>query len=285
MDKQKCKKCAKCGSINTIKRGVRRTENRGNIQRFYCKDCNKRFVVRDAFYHMRNNPQKITLCLDLYFRGISLRKIQEHLQAFYPHNSSHQTVLNWIRRYCMAISNFTDKLKINTSTQLTFDEMEYKTKGRQSFFFDIMDMETRYLIASTYAYDRTYKTLFNTLKLARDKADMMPKEVYTDGLGAYPRLINAVYRKRNIKHFVTISSDKRFNWKIERLHENIRERTKTMRQFKSLESAKAIMKGWEIFYNFIRKHQALGCCPYEIATDLKLGTNKWLDLINMSEGL
>jgi transposase-like protein len=83
-------------------------------------------------------------------------------------------------------------------------------------------------------------------------------------------------------HFVTISSDRAFNWKIERLHENIRERTKIMRQFKSLESAKAIMKGWEIFYNFIRKHQALGCCPYEVATDLKLGTNKWLSLIEIA---
>ena len=30
------------------------------------------------------------------------------------------------------------------------------------------------------------------------------------------------------------------------------------------------MKGYEIFYNFCRKHQALGKCPYELATDIKL---------------
>ncbi|MEK6932931.1 MAG: hypothetical protein AABW56_04015 [Nanoarchaeota archaeon] len=45
------------------------------------------------------------------------------------------------------------------------------------------------------------------------------------------------------------------------------------------------MKGYEVYYNFIRKHQALGCCPYEIALpDLKLkDRNKWLELIKLSQ--
>ncbi len=37
-------------------------------------------------------------------------------------------------------------------------------------------------------------------------------------------------------------------------------------------------------YNFIRKHQAIGVCPYELATDLKLNNpNKWLGLIEMAK--
>ena len=49
-----------------------------------------------------------------------------------------------------------------------------------------------------------------------------------------------------------------------------------------VESAEAIMKGFEIFYNFIRKHQGINCCPYELAIpDLELGKNRWLDLIKM----
>ena len=55
-----------------------------------------------------------------------------------------------------------------------------------------------------------------------------------------------------------------------------------MRQFKSLKSAKKIMKGFEIYYNFCRKHTGIGKYPYEVVTDLKLGKNKWLDLINQS---
>ena len=57
-----------------------------------------------------------------------------------------------------------------------------------------------------------------------------------------------------------------------------------MRQFNQIDSAKAIMKGYEIYYNFCRKHQALNKFPYELALpELKLGTNKWLDLIKLSK--
>lgn len=52
-----------------------------------------------------------------------------------------------------------------------------------------------------------------------------------------------------------------------------------------IESAQAIMKGFEIFYNFIRSHQAINCCPYKLAfPELELKSNdKWLELIEMSK--
>ena len=44
------------------------------------------------------------------------------------------------------------------------------------------------------------------------------------------------------------------------------------------------MKGLEIHYNFIKKHEALkGKTPSELATDIKLqNPNKWLELINLA---
>ena len=52
----------------------------------------------------------------------------------------------------------------------------------------------------------------------------------------------------------------------------------------SLDSATAIMNGFEVYYNFIRKHQALGKTPSELALpELKLGNNRWLDLIKTSK--
>jgi len=52
-----------------------------------------------------------------------------------------------------------------------------------------------------------------------------------------------------------------------------------------LESAHAIMKGLEINYNFVRKNLALDSkTPAEIAIpQLKLGVNRWLDLIRLSK--
>ena len=48
------------------------------------------------------------------------------------------------------------------------------------------------------------------------------------------------------------------------------------------------MKGWEIYYNFITKHQQIKCHPYELACPelaekLKDVKNKWVALIIMSK--
>jgi len=50
-----------------------------------------------------------------------------------------------------------------------------------------------------------------------------------------------------------------------------------------IESADSIMKGYSIYYNFIRKHQGINCRPYELAIpNLELGNNRWLDLISLA---
>jgi len=56
----------------------------------------------------------------------------------------------------------------------------------------------------------------------------------------------------------------------------------------SIRSADSILKGFEVYYNFITKHQAIKCCPYELAIpELKepLGEskNKWLKLIYLTK--
>jgi len=54
----------------------------------------------------------------------------------------------------------------------------------------------------------------------------------------------------------------------------------------SINSANVIMKGWEIYYNFITKHQTINCCPYELAIpelkDKLNVNNKWPELIKLS---
>ena len=96
--------CPKCNSNQTKKDGKRKTQNRGKIQRYRCKECDFRFVIDDGFYRMRNSENKITAGIDLYYKGVSLRKMQEHFQAFYPHNSSHMSVCRWIVKYAIIVA-------------------------------------------------------------------------------------------------------------------------------------------------------------------------------------
>ena len=262
--------CRFCRSNNTIKRAKRKTQNRGLIQRYYCKDCKKRFTVDDGFFRMRNNPDKITFSLDAYFRGFSLRKLQKNLSVFQPHNCHHSTILRWIQKYCVVIGSYTDRIDISASQEIQLDEMEFKTKGRKSWFIDVIDAETPYMVSSGYFIKRSKPNVTKILRNAKNKTGEQIKFVLTDGNQMYSRILNKTFglhkypNKSKITHYSKIASEDGFNHKIERLHNSIRERTKIMREFKALHSAKAIMKGYEIFYNFCRKHQVINCFPYEL---------------------
>ena len=75
--------CLNCESKEIIKRGILKTENKGNRQRYGCKNCSHRFIQDEPFKRMRNQEQIITQCMDMYYSGMSLRKISDHLQRFF----------------------------------------------------------------------------------------------------------------------------------------------------------------------------------------------------------
>src|SRR3989344_7041125 len=127
MNKQSNKEkiCPCCKGKSVKKNGTRKTENRGNIQRYKCRECSFRFTIDDGFFRMRNTPLKITQSVDLFFRGISTRKVQEHLAVFHPHNASNVSIYKWVVRYSKMISKLTNKLKVNVGAETQIDEIEF----------------------------------------------------------------------------------------------------------------------------------------------------------------
>jgi len=171
--------CPHCKSKSVIKWCKRKTLNRGLIQRYKCKDCKKCFTVDDGFFRMRNSPQKITLCIDLFFRGISTRKVQEHLQAFYPENSSWVSIYNWVIKYSKHISKYTDKLKIKAGWEVQIDEVEFHRRKHpkkhlgvaKNWFIDSIDTKTRFLVASDYVESRSAEEIKKIMLQIKDNAN------------------------------------------------------------------------------------------------------------------
>lgn len=292
--------CPDCKAEHIKKNGKRKTENRGLIQRYKCLECGKRFTLDDGFFRMRNSPQKITQSVDLFYRGASTRGVQGHLAMFYPHNASQMSVYNWVVKYSKMISKFTNKLKLRVGQEAQTDEIEYhrrkshKSKGTEkNFFIDSVDPQTKFMLSAEYMKTRSSRDIKAVMLRIRERTGDQIKVMTTDGWMAYENTIKKVFGynnkigKFNVLHNRVVVSNEQgnFNHPIERLHNNARARTKIMRGFHgSISSANAIMKGFEIYYNFINKHQAIDCCPYELATDLKLNNpNKWLELIQLSK--
>ncbi len=294
--------CSKCKSKDVVKRGSFTTKAHGKQQRYFCKSCSKKFIPKTPFYRMRNHPKKITLCLDLFYKGVSTREIQSHLQAFYPHNCDHSNIYRWVKKYSLMISKYTDKLKIKAHSEIQIDEMEFNRRkshkaslgNERNWFIDCIDTRTKFLVSAEYFQTREQKEIIKVLKLAKTKTQSQVSIITSDGYNAYPRAIQKTFTlkcKSNTGKFgvvhnqVNASRGDGFNYPIERFHNSVRQRTQNFRGFHgSVESANALLKGFEVYYNFIRKHQSLqGRTPSELATDVKLSKpNKWLELINLS---
>lgn len=292
--------CPNCKSKEIKKDGKRKTENRGKVQRYKCKFCSNRFII-DPFARMRNSPQKITCALDLFYRGLSTRGVQEHFKAFFPHNSNHSTILRWIRKYSLKIANFTDNLKLQTGSYVEVDEMEFHRRKShkkklgidKNWLINGIDVKTRFLIGSNFAKERSKEELKKALLGVKDKS-VNVKIIQTDGLTAYDNIVKKTWgydnqtREYKIEHRVkTQLKGEGFNIWVERLHNSIRQRSQNFRGLHgSVESAYALFKGMQIFYNFVDKHGALnGKTPSELAIpELKFKSpNRWLELIEISK--
>src|SRR3990167_5466448 len=127
MEKQDVQ-CPNCNKENVTKRGFRYTERREKIQKYFCKTCNHRFVLDTPFFRMRNKEQLITQCTDMYYSGMSFRKIADHLVRFFPKGVHYSTIYRWIMKYVPIMSNFTEKQNIKAGWQLQGDEVEYKRR-------------------------------------------------------------------------------------------------------------------------------------------------------------
>ncbi len=276
----KPKECPFCNSENIIKWGWRYNHTTKK-QRWKCKSCFQLFTVDDGFFKTKHKREVITACLNLYMNGLSLRKCVEHFNQFSDHQVSHQSVLNWIRKYAKIIKPFIENLDLNLSKIYHADEIFINCKGQQHYFWDIIDKGSRTLVATHYSTKRDSKSA----KMLFLKVKHRPLTLFTDGLQSYRKAFRKTWGKKrrsqdkNIWIKLKADTDKRNNI-VERIQGTIRERIKVMRAFKNKESAKLILDLFVIYYNCIRIHQGINKTPIEQAgVKLNLGKNKWLDLI------
>ena len=240
------------------------------------------------FEHMRANPHAITVALDLYFKGASLRKVTQHIAQFYGVKMNESTVLRWIRKFSQLIDAYAQTLTPQLSGVWNCDEMKTKMaheepiNGERFFWlWNALDNQTRYMVASHLTRGRKHKDAHAFFEVAKKQAKKDPKVIISDGLGSY----RGEYGSNEVVHIVGVGIQSRVNNnRVERLHNTMREREKVMRNLKRAESAEKVLKGFRAYYNFIRPHMTLdGHTPaQEAAIPIQLGTNRWLDLIRQA---
>jgi putative transposase len=276
--------CDKCGSIRVIKFGF----DCGK-QTFFCKDCKHKFRQPSMLKKAKFTPEFVTLTLDLYFSGLSLRKIARTVATHFNIVVNYSTIYTWIQKYIPMISEYVNSLAPQLSKEWHADELFVKVKGgsrhayaeNMGFLWNVMDRETRFLIVSKLSERRDLNGAVAAFQEAVKNAhDSDPSIVYTDALGAYRPAVREFFPKNPPKHVRNCGVGKphETNNRIERLNGTLRERVKVQRGWKKFETPLA--EGNRIQYNFVKPHMALeGKTPAQVAG---LNLKGWQSLLEQA---
>jgi transposase-like protein len=254
----------------------------GDIQRFSCKSCGKSFTVNLGFERMKHNPQAITTAMQLYFSGESLRNVSRSLRLLGT-QVCHQTVYKWIAKYTALMEKYLDKITPQVSDTWATDELFLKVKGNLKYLYAMMDEQTRFWIAQEVAdtkYTADVRPLFQAAKAIAGKT---PKTFISDGAANFHEAYNHEFRTMKIEtstehiRHIRLQGDHNNN-KMERMNGEIRDRERVMRGLETKNTP--ILKGVQLFHNYIRPHTALdGATPAERAGIIVKGNDKWLTII------
>ena len=146
--------------------------------------------------------------------------------------------------------------KAKTGGHWVADELQVKVGGKPMWLWNVMDSETRYILASHLTPRRDAQAARVVLRKAALAADKAPKSITTDKLGSYAPAIRDVFPESKHTRSEGIRADINNNLS-ERLQGTFRDRIKTMRGMDSQKTGQHYLDGWVLTYNLFRGHESL----------------------------
>lgn len=252
------------------------------VQVFKCKTCGHRFTEGSAFPKMRTESRIISSSIDFYFEGLSIRKISTQIEKLYGVHVSNVSIWKWIMKYSALVSQYVETLSPHLLGIYHVDETAIKCKGIQKWFWEIIDEQTKFLVAGHLSGSRTTEDAVELFEKSVKIAKREPVSLYCDGLPAYVDGYNKVFRtmrkegRPELIRRVGIRNIHNQNT-VERLHGTLKDRLKPTRGLKGEETVRTLLEGWVVHYNYVRKHQTIKMTPAQ-ASGLNV-KNDWHDLV------
>lgn len=267
--------CKFCGSIYTMKYGFKT-----GIQYYKCHNCNRKFAGRLAPEGMRFETATIGEAIGLFYGGLSLAGISRHLKTTDSIEVAPATVWRWVVRYSKKADQILNKIKIRASKRWVIDEMTMRIGGQKVWLWDVIESDSRFVLATNLGRTRTMRSAVAILSEANSRTIGLPKEIVSDGIRTCPGTVEKVFgADSTLIHAKGLTAGMNANI-LERFQGTAEERAKVMRGLKTIESARIISEGFIMHYNFLRPHMKLrGKTPAFVA-GLELPFKTWNELVD-----
>ncbi len=212
-------------------------------------------------------PQMVGAAVDMYFDGISYRRTAENVHEYFGRETDAATVYRWVHELTRRANDVVGDFKVNTGPEWVADELQVKVGGEKYWLFNVMDSDTRYILAAYLSPERTTRAAQTVMAMARDRSANPPERIKTDGLTSYQGGVSKAFPLHPVKHVVSQGIRAQINNNLsERLQGTFRDRDKTLRSLKKRDSGQNYLDGLVLNYNYFRPHGGLkGKRPAEAA--------------------
>ncbi|MGD0092065.1 MAG: DDE-type integrase/transposase/recombinase [Planctomycetota bacterium] len=274
-------------SVNPSHNVIRYGKSPRGEQFFFCKDCGKRLADADPTHRMWYDFERVIEALTFYYNGQSFGNIMQTFDDLHRETGrriTKPTIWRWVLQYSPFGNAYARTLRPQLGDTWLADETAFFIFKEQWWFWDLIDIDTRFLIATHLSRTRGVDKATKLFKLAKARTGMKPKTIRTDKLVEYiPAIWNAFGIVRHLRSH-GFDSDENINL-LERFHGTVKQRTKVMRHFKVPWCAETIMEGFITHYNFLHEHESLGGITPATAAGIGGEVESWADLIRLGQGL
>ncbi len=274
--------CRHCGSTDVSKDGKYK-----DAQYYICKDCESKFSGKDCYPKMKYPKEANVRALTYYYNGMSYKAINHTLSDISKISPSKSTIWNWVIKYSKLTNRYVLTLKPHLSDKWIADETVIDIWGEHYWFWDIIDTETRFLIASHLSRTRTERDATKLFQMAKLRSKYRPAIIITDKLGQYNKAFRKVFYSSTPSHKAFHLTSEGFQSPtntnlIERFHGTLKQRTKVMRDLKEKNSARIVLDGYVTHYNFFMEHQYLEGLTPAVAGGIGGDLHNWGDMIDQA---
>lgn len=244
----------------------------------------KTFADNGAPPGMRYPVPVIASALNQFYEAASLHQISKYLRLQYGMGPDHANIRRWIFRYTRQAVIALSGIRPQASKTWVVDETRLITRayGSQTmWFWDIIDIETRFLLATGFSAKRSALDFNALFDLAARRTSIRPGTVLADVL--IPQIEATQGRFVSGGEGVVASSfEVRPSTDSARLMLGVlRDRNPILQRLGNRNTAHLVVSGWAVHYNFFRPHPELGSKTPAEAAGIQSSLKSWADVVAM----
>ena len=274
--------CPACASSHIVKMGKQNEQ-----QRYLCRGCGKAFRANGMPTGRRVPAEQLGMAVRMFYSGMSYKQIAESMaDAFNIPEPSKSSIYDWVLDYTdKAVKTMRNpQFKAQVGDSWVADEMMVQVGGEKYWNWNVMDEDTRYILATHLSKQRNLAAATAVMRKASLAAAKPPKTIKTDRLASYPGAIDKVFPET--KHIQSDGIRAEVNNNLsERLQGTFRQRTKTLRGLDSRETGQRYLDGWALTYNLFREHESLDDRTPGEAAKVASPYTEWADVVRQGSGV